>query len=54
MVELHLWSDREKVIQFELLLSGFAEKIYELLPGSVEGTFQEAMMALQKCLETVG
>ena len=27
MAELHLWSDREKLIQFELLLSGCAERI---------------------------
>ena len=54
MAELHLWFDREKLIQFELLLSGCAERIYELLPGSVKGTFQEATTALQKCLEPVG
>ena len=54
MAELHSWSDREKLIQFELLLSGCAERIYELLPGSVKGTFQEATTALQKGLEPVG
>ena len=53
MGELHSWSDRE-LIQFELLLSGRAERIYELLPGSVKGTFQEATTALQKRLEPVG
>lgn len=51
MVELYSLSE---VIQFELSLSGFAEKIYELLPGSVKGTFQEVMMAIQKCLEPIG
>ena len=54
MGELHSWSDREKLIQFELLLSGRAERIYELMPGSVKGTFQEATTALQKRLEPVG
>ena len=51
MAELHSWS---KLIQFELLLSGCAERIYELLPGSVKGAFQEATTALQKRLEPVG
>ena len=54
MSELHSWSDREKLIQFELLLSGRAERIYELLPGSCKSTFQDATTALQRRLEPVG
>ena len=51
--ELYKWTDREKLIQFELLLTGRAEKIYELLSDSVKESFQTATEALHKRLTPV-
>ena len=53
MAELYHWTDQEKLIQFELLLTGQAEKLYELLPGSDKETFEEAVEALRKRLTPV-
>ena len=47
---LYKWSDGEKLVQFELLLTGRAEKLYKLLSIGDRGLFKSAMAALQKSL----
>ena len=46
---LYKWSDGEKLVQFELLLTGRAEELYELSVCD-HGSFKSAIEALQKCL----
>ena len=40
------WSERTKLLQFELHLTGRAERVYELLSSSVKSSFEEASQAL--------
>ena len=51
--ELQRWSGREKLIQFELLLTGKAERVYDVLPEGAKATFKEATEALGKRLSPV-
>ncbi len=46
--ELLQWSNREKLLQFELHLTGKAEHIYEVLPPEEKRTFLGAVEALGK------
>ena len=53
VAELQQWSEREKLIQFELLLTGKAERMYDVLPEGTKATFKEATEALRKRLSPV-
>lgn len=48
--ELLRWSERTKLLQFELHLAGRAERVYELLPASKKGSFDEATQTLHERL----
>ena len=54
VAELYKWSDGEKLVQFELLLTGRAEKLYKLLSAGEDGSFKSATKALQKRLTPAG
>ncbi len=45
--ELGRWTDREKLLQMELHLSGCAEQMYEILPEESKATFAEAVKSLK-------
>ena len=47
---LYKWSDGENLVKFELLLTGRAEKQYELLSAGDHGSFKSATEELQKRL----
>ena len=49
--EIGRWSEREKLLQFELHLGGRAEAVYETLPADVKGSFSTAVEALRKRLQ---
>ena len=51
--ELQRWTDREKLVQFELHLAGRAERVYEVLPSTSKANFAAATEALQKRLNPV-
>ena len=51
--ELEQWTERQKLIQFELHLAGKAEKVYEVLPNEVKQNFSDASSALQQRLNPV-
>ena len=51
--ELQRWTDREKLVQFELHLAGRAERVYEVLPSTSKVSFKAATEALQKRLNPV-
>ena len=51
---LYKWSDVEILVQFELLLTGRAEKLYEFLSTGDHGLFKSATEALQKRLTSAG
>ena len=51
--ELLQWSERTKLLQFELHLTGRAEHVYELLSSSVKSSFEEASQALRERLYPV-
>ena len=51
--ELEHWTDREKLLQLELHLSGRAEQIYELLPAEAQATFSAAVESLRQRLHPV-
>ena len=51
--ELQRWTDREKLVQFELHLAGRAERVYEVLPSTSKASFAAATEALQKRLNPV-
>ena len=51
---LYKWSDGEKLVKFELLLTGRAKKLYELLSAGDHGSFNSATEALQKHLTSAG
>lgn len=44
--ELQRWSPRDKLLQFELHLTGKAESIYAVLPVDDKDTFEKASKAL--------
>ena len=48
--ETHKWSDEEKLVQLELLLSGRADQLYDVLPDKEKATFNDAIEALEKQL----
>ena len=48
--ELMQWSERTKLLQFELHLTGRAERVYELLPSSAKSSFEKASQALSERL----
>ena len=45
--ELEGWSDRQKLLQFELHLFGKAERVYEVLPSEEKGKYETAIKALK-------
>ena len=49
--EIGRWSEREKLLQFELHLVGRAEAVYETIPADVKGSFATAVEALRKSLQ---
>ena len=51
--ELLQWSERTKLLQFELHLTGCAEHVYKLLSSSVKSSFEEASQALREWLYPV-
>ena len=51
---LYKWSDGEKLVQFELLLTGRAVKLHELLSAVDHESFKSATEALQKRLTSTG
>ena len=51
--ELQWWTDREKLVQFELHLSVRAERVYEVLPSQSKASFKDATEALQKHLNPI-
>ena len=48
--ELEQWSDRQKLLQFELHLVGKAEKIYNVLDKESKKTYASAMKALRNIM----
>lgn len=48
--ELLHWSDRDRLLSFELHLTGKAKSIYEVLPPEDKLTFALAGEALGKCI----
>lgn len=46
--ELEQWTERQKLLQLELYLSGRAEQVYEVLPASAKDTFSRAIESLKK------
>ena len=51
--ELEWWSDRQKLLQFELHLTGKAEQLYDLLPADSKSTFTAATESLKGQLHPV-
>lgn len=51
--ELQKWSEHEKLLQFELLLTEKAEQVYQLLHDRAKASFSEATQALQSRLNPV-
>ena len=51
--ELLGWTEREKLVQFELHLTGRAERVYEVLPSKSKETYAVATEALRKRLNPV-
>jgi len=51
--ELQCWTEREKLVQFELHLAGRAERVYEILPSQVKESYVKATEALQERLNPV-
>ena len=45
--ELEGWTDRQKLLQFELHLCGKAERVYEVLPSEKKDKFETAIGALK-------
>ena len=45
------WSEKEKLLQFELHLAGKAESVYEVLPPEEKGSFDLASKALGKIIQ---
>ena len=52
--ELQRWSQRDKLLQFELLLTGKAERIYEVLPEESKKDYATATKALGERLKPAG
>ncbi len=52
--ELQHWSEREKLLQFELYLVGRAERIYEVLPSESKSSYARATKALSERLKPAG
>ena len=52
--ELQGWSEREKLLQFELHLVGRAEQIYEVLTGESKSSYAKATKALEDRLKPSG
>ena len=48
--ELESWSDREKLVQFELRLKGRAERLFDVLPSESKSSFKSAVEGLRKRL----
>ena len=51
--ELEKWTEREKLLQLELYLSGRAEQLYEVLPAEEKTSFSKAVEALGHRLRPV-
>ena len=51
--ELEQWTERQKLLQLVLYLSGRAEQVYEVLPASAKDTFSRAIESLKKRLQPV-
>ena len=51
--ELQQWSERGKLLQFELHLVGRAERVYEVLPAELKQTFDVAVTSLSQRLHPV-
>ncbi len=51
--ELERWSEREKLVQLELHLSGRAERLFDLLPPEVKAKFTSTVESLRKRLAPV-
>jgi len=51
--ELEKWTEREKLLQLELHLSGQAEQLYEVLPAEDKAVFSKAVEALGPRLQPV-
>ena len=49
--ELEQWTERQKLLQLELYLSGRAEQVYEVLPASAKDTFPRAVESLKMRLQ---
>uniref|UniRef100_A0A1X7U164 Uncharacterized protein n=1 Tax=Amphimedon queenslandica TaxID=400682 RepID=A0A1X7U164_AMPQE len=46
IASLYKWSEGEELVQFELLLTGMAERLYELLLASDQGSYKDTTEAL--------
>ena len=51
--ELQCWTEREKLVQFELHLARVAEQVYEVLPSHVKENYVKTTEALQERLNPV-
>ena len=51
--ELEQWTERQKLLQLELYLSGRADQVYKVLPTSAKDTFSKAVESLKKRLQPV-
>ena len=51
--ELEKWTEREKLLQLELHLSGRAEQLYEVLPVEEKASFAKVVEALGRRLQPV-
>ena len=49
--ELQCWTEREKLVKFELHLARIAEQVYEVLPSHVKENYVKATEALQERLK---
>ena len=49
--ELQRWSEREKLLQFELYLAGKAESVYEVLSVELKGSYASATRSLGERLQ---
>ena len=52
--ELENWSDREKLVQFELRLKGRAERLFDVLLSESKSSFKSAVESLKKRLAQPG
>ena len=50
---LEQWTERQKLLQLELYLSGRAQQVYKVLPTSAKDTFSKAVESLKKRLQPV-